>query len=81
MITLKGLIYGKKIKVECEDIHVCAAFQSKVHDLLDVYSKEGCPLDCEYVIRKSEDNPVFICDVITTEEGEENGYRTRRKIV
>lgn len=67
MITLKARIYGKEIKVECEDIHVCAAFQSRLLDLLDVYSKEGCPTNCQYVIRKPEDDPIFVCDIITKE--------------
>ena len=47
MIILKGLIYGKKFVMECEDKNVCMAFQSRLMDLMDVQSIEGCSENCE----------------------------------
>jgi len=65
MITLKGMIYGSKFELRCESNVVCMAFQVNLTDVTDVQSKEGCPKDCKYIIRKPGDNPVFVCDVMT----------------
>jgi len=65
MIELNGMICGKKFEIKCESNVVCMVFQSRLQDLIDVQSKEGCPENCEYVVRKPEDKPPFVCDIIS----------------
>lgn len=69
MIILKCLIYGKSIKIECENEDVCAVFQYRLNDVLDVREcdKNGCPENCKYIVREEGDDPFFICNVITRE--------------
>ncbi len=71
MIMLKGLMYGKSIKIECENEDICAAFQYRLNDLLDICDKEGCQKNCKYIVRKPEDKPFFVCDVNTKKCGSE----------
>lgn len=68
MIKLNGMICGKKFEMKCEDNTVCMVFQTRLRDLMDIQLKEGCPEDCIYVVRKQEDNPYFICNVLIKKE-------------
>lgn len=70
MIKLKGTIFAKKFELKCENNYVCMVFQSKLQNLIDIISKEGCPKNCEYVVRKPEDNPTFIYGVLTSKEAQ-----------
>jgi len=78
MIELNGMIFGKKFEIKCESNVVCMAFQSRLQDLIDVQSKKGCPENCEYVVRKPEDKPLFVCDIISykSDDAEKNKFET-----
>jgi hypothetical protein len=61
MIVLKGLIYGKKFVMECEDKCVCMALQSRLVDVMDIQSREGCLencIDCYNLLKKWKERGV-----------------------
>ncbi len=71
MIKIEGLIYGKKIRIECEYPQICAIIQVKLGDVFDRNNQQGCPEKCPYIIRNSSEPPdyiKYICDVIVKKE-------------
>jgi len=68
-MKLTGFFYGEKIEITCEKPICCDTLQLKLSDTLDIVNKEGCPENCEFVIRYPDaEEPFFTCDIQLDEE-------------